>query len=155
MLQDLSKSNLDSVLEGVVRETRLSSDVGLSELRMWLFIRKDLPMPAGKLAVQSGHGFGTCLWLANGKNPALVSSYMEHAQGKISVGVKDEDELLKMVEACKEAGLVSVAVQDAARTVFSVPTFTVGAVGPCYRTDLPKKVARLRLFQDYASGEDG
>lgn len=150
MLEDLSKANLDSVRTGVVQELRMPEEIGASELRMWLFIRKDLPMPAGKLAAQAGHGFGTCLWLANERDPALAASYMLHAQGKISVGVKNEAELLGAVEACKQAGLVAVAVKDAAHTVFSEPVYTVGAVGPCYREQLPKKVSKLRLFTDYA-----
>jgi len=154
MLEDLSQTNLDSVRTGVVQELRTPEQIGPSELRMWLFIRKDLPMPAGKLAAQAGHGFGTCLWLANEKDPALAASYMRHAQGKISVGVKDEAELLSAVEACKQAGLVAVAVKDAAHTVFTEPTYTVGAVGPCYREQLPKKVSRLRLFTDWPVSGD-
>lgn len=153
MLEQSGDGNLESVRTGVVQETRAPGSIGTSELRMWLFIRKDLPMPAGKLAAQAGHGFATCLWLANGKDPALVESYMMHAQGKVAVGVKDEEELLKSVEACREAGLVAVAVKDAAHTVFDEPVYTVGAVGPCYRSDLPKKVARLRLFADYTAPE--
>lgn len=60
--------------------------------------------------------------------------------------VTNEGELLSCVDACKAAGLVAV-VKDAAHTVFPEPTWTVGAVGPCYRTDLPKKVLRLQLFE--------
>lgn len=146
-----SAENLQSAKEGVVRETRDVASVDpASELRMWLFIRKDLPMPPGKLAAQAGHGFGTCLWLAAQRDPALAHAYVGQAQGKVSVGVKDERELLQAVEECKAAGLVAVAVRDAAHTVFPEPTWTVGAVGPCLRSQLPKKVARLRLFSDYA-----
>lgn len=150
MLEDLGQTNLDSVRAGVVQETRQQEAIAASELRMWLFIRKDLPMPSGKLAAQAGHGFGTCLLLTAERDPELSQTYLEQAQGKVSVGVKDEDELLKVVEACREEGLVAVVVKDAAHTVFEAPTWTVGAVGPCYRHELPKKVARLRLFTEYA-----
>lgn len=63
------------------------------------------------------------------------------------MSVKNEEELRKCVEACKEVGLVAVTVNDAARTVFDKSTYTVGAVGPCFRKDLPKRVSRLRLFK--------
>ncbi|MCF6114781.1 aminoacyl-tRNA hydrolase [Mesorhizobium muleiense] len=132
-------------MSGVLQEVPDDPDDALSELRMWLFIRKDLPMPPGKLAAQAGHGFGT------GRDPDLVVEYMNRAQGKIAVSVKNEEELLKSVEACKEAGLVAVSVKDAAHTVFDKPTYTVGAVGPCYRKDLPKRVSRLRLFEHWSS----
>jgi peptidyl-tRNA hydrolase len=136
-------------MNGVVKELHDKAGSAKRELRMWLFIRKDLPMPPGKLAAQAGHGYATCLWLSNDRDSDLVGMYMSHAQGKIAVSVKNEEELLKCVEACKEAGLVAVAVKDAARTVFDESTYTVGAVGPCYRKDLPKLVSRLRLFEDW------
>jgi peptidyl-tRNA hydrolase len=138
-----------------VKDSNAKANRAVPELRMWLLIRKDLPMPPGKLAAQAGHGYGTCLWLSNGRDPDLVALYMSRAQVKIAVAVKNEEELLKCVETCKEAGLVAVSVKDAAHTVFNEPTYTVGAVGPCYRKDLPARVARLRLFQDWQlpSGE--
>jgi peptidyl-tRNA hydrolase len=134
---------------------RDSASAAEPDLRMWLFVREDLPMPLGKFAAQAGHGYSTCLWFSNQHDPNLVATYMDGAQGKIAVSVKNEEELLKCVEACKEAGLVAVSVKDAAHTVFEKPTYTVGAVGPCYRKDLPKRVSRLRLFEDWQlpSGE--
>ena len=136
-------------MNGVAKELRDNGNTGEGELRMWLFIRKDLPMPPGKLAAQAGHGYGTCLWLSNERDPNLVAMYMSCAQAKIAVGVKDEKDLLNCIEACQEAGLVAVAIKDAARTFFDEATYTVGAVGPCYRKHLPKRVSRLRLFEDW------
>ncbi|MCF6110774.1 aminoacyl-tRNA hydrolase [Mesorhizobium muleiense] len=141
-------------MNDVVKEQRDKAGTAEAELRMWLFIRQDLPMPPGKLAAQAGHGYATCLWLSNDRDPDLVSMYMSHAQAKIAVGVKNEVELLKCVEACKEGGLVAVAVKDAARTVFDKSTYTVGAVGPCFRKDLPKRVSRLRLFEAWQTQSD-
>ena len=142
-------------MSGIIQELPDDANSVLSELRMRLFMREDLPMPPGKLAAQAGHGYGTCLWLSNDRDPDLVAKYMNGAQGKIAVSVKNEKELLKCVAACKEVGLVAVSVKDAGRTVFDEPTYTVGAVGPCHRKDLPKLVSRLRLFQDWplTSGE--
>lgn len=111
-------------------------------------------MPPGKLAAQAGHGYATCLWLSKDHDPALVARYMGGEQGKIAVGVKDENERLKCVDACETAGLVAVAIKDAAHTVFPEPTFTVGAVGPCFRAELPKKVLRLRLFENWPNEEE-
>ena len=148
---DMDNGNLRSALEGDVRETRPLDRIGGDELRMWLFVRKDLPMPAGKLAAQAGHGYVTCLWLAGKVDPGLVERYMEQAQGKIAVGVRDGAELVSAVEACRAAGLPAVTVTDAAHTVFSEPVMTVGAVGPCLRGDLPGKVRRLRLFEGWSN----
>jgi peptidyl-tRNA hydrolase len=120
-----------------------------SELRMWLFVRKDLPMPLGKFAAQVGHGYGTCLWMSYERDPNIVKMYMNHAQSKIALGVKNEAKLLKCVSACQAAGLIAVSIRDAGLTFFEQPTVTVGAVGPCYRDDLPKRVLGLSLFHDW------
>lgn len=118
------------------------------ELKMWLFVRGDLTMPAGKLAVQAGHAFCACLWrsslIASGSD--LVAYYMVGSYAKIAVRVADEAELHKTVEACVKEGLVSVAIRDEGRTIFPEPTYTVGAVGPTYREALPSSVRRLRLL---------
>ncbi|WP_374940459.1 peptidyl-tRNA hydrolase [Mesorhizobium sp. INR15] len=66
----------------------------------------------------------------------------------MAVGVRNEREFLTCVEICKEAGLIAISVKDAGHTVFDQPTYTVGAVGPCYNRDLPRRChARLRLFE--------
>jgi len=137
------------------RTLQYDTDETKPEPRMWLFIRTDLPMPPGKLAAQAGHGYATCLWLSEKHNPELVADYMGGEHGKIAVSVRHEEELLQCVEACKAAGLMAVAIQDAGHTVFAKPTWTVGAVGPCFRAELPKKVLRLRLFENWQAPDGG
>jgi hypothetical protein len=39
---------------GKLQQQRDKAGTADGELRMWLFIRKDLPMPPGKLAAQAG-----------------------------------------------------------------------------------------------------
>lgn len=143
--------NLECAQSGEVLDCRTEIDTGTPELRMWLLVRRDIPMSLGKLAVQAGHGFGTCMWLAMQKNPTEAEKYISQAQSKAIVGVKSDAELISCIEACKEAGLIATTVTDAARTYFQEPTLTVGAVGPCYKDQLPKKVQRLRLFEGWDS----
>lgn len=137
---------------GVIKKPRENS--GSPELRMWLLVRLDLRMPLGKFAAQAGHGYTTGLWLSSQRDPVLVETYMRHSQAKIAVGVRHEQELLACIAECEEAGLIAVAIKDAGRTVFERPTVTVGAVGPCYRKDLPKRVRRLRLFDTWQAQAD-
>ncbi|WP_374308952.1 aminoacyl-tRNA hydrolase [Methylocella sp.] len=117
-----------------------------AELRIWCAIRRDLPIPRGKLATQAGHAYAAALWRA----PRHVAeAYMSSpVQAKITVGVKTQDQLRKMFELCREAGLPSVIVRDFGRTVFTEPTFTAMAVGPCRQSDLPSAFRRLRLLPD-------
>ncbi|WP_404400450.1 peptidyl-tRNA hydrolase [Pelagibacterium halotolerans] len=100
-------------------------------------------------AARAGHGHSTYLWLSEKRNPDIVARYMSGEYGKVAVGVRNEAELIACVDACKAAGLVAVAIKDAAHTIFTEPTWTVGTVGPCLRSDLPKKALRLRLFEDW------
>jgi peptidyl-tRNA hydrolase len=83
-----------------------------------------------------------------------VEIYMKHSRAKIALGVRHDQELLACIAECEEAGLIAVAIKDAGRTVFERPTFTVGAVGPSYRKDLPKRVRRLRLFDNWQAQAD-
>lgn len=149
---DLRK-NLDGVLSGEVKENRDITAPGTSELRMWLFVRKDLAMTVGKFAPQVGHAYATCLYATMVENRQRADEYMSYAQGKISVGVDNEAQLIKVVQSCKEKGLIACTVTDAGRTFFNGPTMTVGAVGPCYREDLPRIARQLRLFEDWSAEE--
>jgi PTH2 family peptidyl-tRNA hydrolase len=125
----------------------------MSELKMWLAVRCDLNMPPGKLAAQAGHAFGSALLSAFQSDPECVRLYQEHAMPKIVVGVRNEAELQRVAEEARSAGILCYMVTDAGRTVFSEPTQTVCAVGPCYRGDLPAFIRRLRLL-DSPTGEE-
>lgn len=114
------------------------------ELRIWTAVRRDLEIPIGKLSAQTGHAFVGALWAAPRD---VAEAYMSEAgQAKVTVRVKNEAELVKMYEACRDAGLPTVIVKDAGRTVFSEPTLTTMGVGPCRAVDLPKKFRRLQLL---------
>ena len=150
MMSDIRQNNLSSALNGDVKDHRTAADAVEKELKMWLLVRKDLPMSAGKLAVQSGHALGTCMTNVALKNPELIKAYLADAQPKISVRVKSQEELESCVALCREAGIEAVTITDAGRTEFEQQTMTVGAIGPCYRDDLPKKVKRLQLFTGWS-----
>jgi len=115
------------------------------ELRIWAAVRTDLNMPMGKACGQAGHAFlAACLRAS----PDVIDAYMSSpAQAKITLAVRDEAELVRMYEMCKEAGLPTVIVKDQGRTVFEGKTYTVMAVGPCRAVDLPKRFRRLQMLK--------
>ncbi len=119
-----------------------------NELRMWLAVRRDLDMPPGKLAVQSGHAFATALLSAHVREPRLVEEYQAAQMSKAVVGVKTLAQLRRVESECIAAGLDHCLVTDAGRTVFGGPTETVCAFGPCRMSDLPPFLGRLRLLED-------
>lgn len=124
------------------------------ELKCWLLVRDDLDMPAGKLATQSGHAYmNLAIQMIQRSSNSMypdfkdrISSYLNSGQAKITVRVKNLDALERALEECKAADIPCNSVRDEGRTIFTEPTITVMAVGPCYRDELPKFVQRLQLL---------
>lgn len=120
------------------------------ELRMYLIVRRDLQMPAGKLAAQAGHAFvGLALGVQRAQ-PDLIRAYEADHTPKIVVAADDGKALAKAAHATDAAGIPCYVVKDAGRTFFAEPTVTVAAIGPCRRIDLPPYVRRLRLYTEAA-----
>lgn len=153
-MSDALQDNLNSALNGDVRDHQQPGERPENELKMWLLVRKDLPMSIGKALIQSPHAMGTCMVNTAFKNPDLVKTYLSHAQPKISVGVKNLHELETCIALCREVGIETVTVTDAGRTEFNEPTTTFGAIGPCYRDDLPKRVRNLQRFTGWSTEND-
>lgn len=117
------------------------------ELKMWLAIRTDIEMSPGKLATQAGHAYQWHYQLAERREPMRLAEYMcTGTTPKISVRVKSEADLDRVVAEAEAAGIVAVKVTDHGRTEFAEPTATVAVFGPAYRHDLPKFLQRLQLY---------
>jgi peptidyl-tRNA hydrolase, PTH2 family len=148
----LSPGVVAGFVDGELHQT---PDANTPEKKMWLIVRTDIDMPVEKAMPQAGHGYLTSWVRGLLANPQVALAYLNEAQAKISVRVKSEAQLLKMYALCEEAGLPCILIKDAARTYFPEPTYTVACVGPCLITDLPVKVAKLRLLGESASKDAG
>ncbi len=148
-LDVLRKYLYPEVLEdGMVDGERYKKpDPTIAEKKMWLIVRKDLNLSLEKGCPQSGHGHLTSWVRGLFKVPLVALAYLNEAQPKITVGVKNETQLLKAFRLCQEASLPCVLIKDAGRTVFPEPTFTVVCVGPCLHEQLPKFVGDLNLLK--------
>lgn len=114
------------------------------ELKMWAVVRRDLNMSGGKLVPQAGHAFLDCGLQAD---RALLELYQATSKAKISLRVKSEAQLLRLHGLCVAAGLNTCLVRDAGKTFFDgEPTYTMFAVGPCYRHELPRPVDKLPML---------
>lgn len=121
-------------------------DPNVPEKKMWILVRTDIKMPIEKGMPQAGHGFLVSWVRGLFLNPVVALGYLNEAQPKISVRIKKESDLHKAFRLCQEAGLPSVIIQDAGRTWFPEPTYTVACVGPCLHSELPRFVAKLQLL---------
>lgn len=116
------------------------------EPRLYLLVREDINMPAGKGYAQAGHAFLGVVEAARRVGHPGIETYLAGQQGKIAVRAKNLGAIERAARECREAGLPVCVVTDAGRTVFGEPTVTCMAVGPVSRSKLPKFVERMRLM---------
>lgn len=105
-----------------------------------LVIRRDLGMRRGKEIAQGSHA--SCAPLSNllreiistRKVPRISDALKEWIEGsfaKVTLQAKDEEELLAVYQAAKEAGLPAFLITDSGKTEFDgVPTKTAISIGP-------------------------
>lgn len=134
----------ETVAAPVLEEEAEDQVLADPELKMWAVVRRDLEMSDGKLVPQAGHAFLDCGLQAD---RGVLELYQATSKAKISLRVKSERQLLKMHDLCVAAGLNTCPAQDAGKTYFDgVPTFTMFAVGPCYRHELRRPVDKLPML---------
>ncbi|WP_196223253.1 aminoacyl-tRNA hydrolase [Roseibium sp. RKSG952] len=140
---------VDLLKSGIVADFRSPDQIGEDELKVWLLVRRDLELSAGKLAGQSGHAFFALgMQAVTSGSLGALERYLNTGQAKIVVGVKSVDQLNACVALAEERGIPAVRVVDAGRTELNPGTLTVAAIGPCRRSELPGKIRRLKIYQN-------
>lgn len=99
----------------------------MMEHKQVIVIRQDLRLPKGKMAAQAAHAAVEAAYRSD-KND--VSSWRALGMKKVVLKVKDEKELLKVLQTAKDAGLVTALITDAGRTIVEPGTRTCIAIGP-------------------------
>lgn len=141
-MEDLSR--IVEAEQQPVTLTEVLDDLDAPLLKMWTVVRRDLKMPEGKLVTQSGHAYLDCGLQAD---KTVMAEYQVTSKAKIALRVKSEAQLLRALALCEKAGLNTVLVTDAGKTVFGgIPTNTMFAVGPCFRHELPRRVDALPML---------
>jgi peptidyl-tRNA hydrolase, PTH2 family len=103
-------------------------------------------MPIVTLAVQSAHGVMGLFDLKRRQGDAGFELYVSGAMPKISVRADSENELSRIYDEARAAGIGAYLVLDAGRTELAPSTPTVCAFGPAYRDDWPPRLRQLRLL---------
>jgi PTH2 family peptidyl-tRNA hydrolase len=116
-----------------------------------IVMRRDLMMRRGKEVSQGAHA--SMMWLAlRVQQPGFAFNeaerrWLEGGFTKICVQVFSEEDLLKIVQKAREAGVMAHLVVDAGRTEFrGVPTPTCCAVGPDFPERIDPITGKLRLL---------
>jgi len=118
--------------------------------KMIICVRQDLGMGTGKIAAQVGHAvlgaYKNIIEGQNMKHRQDLYNWEECGQAKIVVKVKSKEELLKVEEDARNAGLNTCLIQDAGRTQIEPGSFTVVAIGPATSAELDKITGHLKLL---------
>lgn len=139
-----------------------------SDAKQVILVRKDLEISPGKLAAQVAHASVSCLlslgsWdagdqssiyssrfsieLEDGPNDDAIHNWMTKSFPKITLQVKNEEQLKKYYDLAVAAGLPASFITDAGRTEFGgVPTPTTVGIGPASREAIDAITGKLRVF---------
>lgn len=131
----------------------------MANVKQVIVVRKDLNMPAGKLAAQVSHAStGAFLRHFNNLGGTLtpkdkesysnnVHPWLTHEFTKICLKVNSEAELLEVHKKCLEMNIPSSLIKDAGHTVFDKPTLTCLGIGPFQSDDIDKITGHLKLYR--------
>ena len=92
------------------------------ELLMYLLVRKDLKMSAGKAIAQCGHAV---LRLGHQAPSSLMQRYLSDGEAKIALKVPDLEALEQVRDACAAANVNYYVVVDQGRTQIPEGSITV------------------------------
>lgn len=119
-------------------------------IKQVIVIRKDLKMRRGKEIAQGSHA--SMAFLIDRIRNNVTMSHVEqewafHGMAKVCLQAESEEELVKIYENAKAAGLVVHIIRDSGRTEFNgVPTLTALAIGPDDEEKIDQITGSLRLY---------
>lgn len=139
-----------------------------NDAKQVILVRKDLEISPGKLAAQVAHASTACLlglghWdigdqsstyvtrfsieVNNNERDNAIFNWMTKSFPKITLRVKNEEQLKKYYDLAVAAGLPASYIVDAGRTEFGgTPTPTCVGIGPAPREAIDAITGRLRVF---------
>lgn len=112
-------------------------------LKQVIVIRGDLKLPRGKAAAQAAHA---AVEAAHRADRELYQAWRASGMAKIVVKVNGEEELYRLIQQAKDAGLATATITDAGKTVVAPGTVTCGAIGPAPAERVDPITERLQLY---------
>ncbi len=106
-------------------------------------VNRKLQLPKGKLAAQVAHAAVGAFLAAS---EAARQRWLEEGMPKIVVRVDDEEALLDLCHQAEQAGLPTLLIEDAGRTVLPEGTRTCLGIGPAPDEDIDRLTGDLPLL---------
>ncbi len=111
--------------------------------KLVVLARKDLRLPAGKLAAQVAHA---AVEVVLKSKKEIVREWRKEGQKKVVLQVKDEAEIKEYLKKSKQAGLTTGLITDAGRTVVEPGTITCLGIGPDKEEKIDKITSNLKMY---------
>ncbi|MBS3127068.1 peptidyl-tRNA hydrolase Pth2 [Candidatus Woesearchaeota archaeon] len=108
-----------------------------------ILARQDLKLPKGKLAAQVAHASVEAVLKSD---PEKVKAWRKEGMAKITLKVKDEQELVTYFQLAKEKGLTASLITDAGKTVVVPGTKTCVGIGPDNEAEIDQLTDKLPLL---------
>eukprot|EP00742_Colponemidia_sp_Colp-10_P001165 GILJ01001256.1.p1 GENE.GILJ01001256.1~~GILJ01001256.1.p1 ORF type:complete len:196 (+),score=21.03 GILJ01001256.1:2-589(+) len=124
----------------------LASFADSPRLKMVFLVRQDLGMGTGKVAAQVGHATLGTYKLAMTMNPLAVHQWEADGGPKIVLRVKDQTELLDLVEKARGLSIPVCTIRDAGHTQVEPGSLTVCGIGPAPEDQLNAVTGHLKLL---------
>lgn len=143
MLQNVTK---EEILEQYTQYVPTDKS---SHLYIYAIIRKDLEMPAGKLAAQAGHAYTDALCAALDQDPERFHNYRIDGTGgsKVTLKAKNESKLIKAYNQCLELGIPCAIIVDREHVLpphfDGSPIITALGIGPCTQEEVREITKRF------------
>ena len=116
--------------------------------RIYMVVRNDLNMTAGKMSAQASHGALDTYLAAQELRPETIPLYKQGHGIKVCLKAKNEYQLEKAQALAIEAGIPCALITDLGYTVFEgQPTVTVLGLGPAKRSEINHIVKRFQLME--------
>lgn len=125
-----------------MKDNKINGNYSFEKMKMAIAVRKDLDMGKGKIAVQVSHAAVECALKKNQK----VEDWIREGQKKVVVWVKDEDNLLSLIQKGRSMGISVCPIRDAGRTQVEPDTLTCAAFGPDEDSLIDKITGGLKLL---------
>ncbi len=108
-----------------------------------LIVNGSLRLPPGKLAVQVAHAAVAACLSTSGE---ILEQWIGEGMPKIVLGVADEEPLLRLFDAARQAHLPAYLVRDAGKTVVRAGTITCLGIGPAPNGSVDELTGTLALL---------
>ncbi len=119
----------------------------MSDVKLFILVRKDLKMSCGKIAVQVAHA--SVMAALSSQGTREFAEWLEGGQKKIVAKVQGLDELRSIEEEARKRGIQVHEVVDMGLTEVPPGSVTCAALGPALSSSLDPITGKLKLLRPW------